>query len=118
MLDVIQREHRFRGASFTVSTGVFAGFGLRGAGVRRQRVHVGCRPALPLPFAEVRGEGREGARWAYHDDVVRIAAAFRPAPAERRSAGHLPGQRVAVRRCVAAARLRRPRHQADPLPAD
>ena len=35
-----------------------------------------------------------GARWAYHDDVVRMAAAFRPA-LQRRGvpAGHLPGQR-------------------------
>ena len=59
-----------------------------------------------------------GARWAYHDDVVRMAAAFRPA-LQRRGVPQrdLPGQRLAVRRRVAAARLRRPRHQAHPLPA-
>ena len=40
----------------------------------------------------------------------------RPAAA-RRPPGHLPGQRQPVRRRVAAARLRRPRHQAHPFPA-
>ena len=41
-----------------------------------------------------------------------------PGPAApRRPPGHLPGQRRRLRRRVAAARLRRPGHQAHPLPA-
>ena len=50
MLGVIYREHRFQGGVIGGEHGVFAGFGLRGAGVRRQRVRVGCRPALPVTF--------------------------------------------------------------------
>ena len=50
VLGVIHREHGFPGCVIGGEHGVLAGFGLRGAGVRRQRVHVGCRPALPVTF--------------------------------------------------------------------
>jgi hypothetical protein len=55
LLGVVQREHRFGGRVFDGEHWVFAGFGLRGAGVRRQRVHVGCRPALPVTFCRSPG---------------------------------------------------------------
>jgi putative transposase len=45
-----------------------------------------------------------GARWAHHHDVVRMAAAFRPAPAGPRRPGiGLPRQRQCLRRRAAAA---------------
>jgi hypothetical protein len=50
VLGVIQHEHRRAWCDVGGVDGVFAGFGLRAAGVRRQREHVGNRPALPVIF--------------------------------------------------------------------
>jgi putative transposase len=79
---------------------------------------IGGSKSYLFAFLDDHSRAVMGARWAYHDDVVRMAAAFRPALQRRRCpGGDLPGQRLGVRRRVAAARLRGPGHQADPLPA-
>ena len=55
-----------------------------------------------------------GARWSHHDDVVRMAAAFRPALQARGvpQSAYLDNGSPFI-----DARLRRPGHKADPFPA-
>ena len=68
---------------------------------------IGGKKSYLFAFIDDHSRAVMGARWSHHDDVVRMAAAFRPALQARgvpRSG--LPGQRLSLRRRVAAARLR------------
>ena len=78
---------------------------------------IGGRKTYLFCFIDDHSRAVMGARWAFHEDVVRLAAALRPALAiARRPRIGLRRQRNRVRRRVAAARLRGAGHQAGPLP--
>src|SRR6202034_2688970 len=60
---------------------------------------VGGRKTYLFCFIDDHSRAVMGARWAFHEDVVRLAAALRPALAAR---GRLRRQRLRVRRRVSA----------------
>jgi len=73
----------------------------------------GKKPYL-LAFIDDHSRAVMGARWSHHDDVVRMAAAFRPALQARGvpQSAYLDNGSPFI-----DARLRRPGHKADPFPA-
>jgi transposase InsO family protein len=79
---------------------------------------IGGRKSYLFAFLDDHSRAITGHRWGFAEDTVRLAAALRPALAARGVPEYVyAGQRIGVRRFLAAAGLRQARHQAGPLHA-
>ena len=78
---------------------------------------IGGKKSYLFAFIDDHSRAVMGARWSHHDNVVRMAAGFRPALQARGVPRSCYLDNGPLCRRVAAARLRGPGHKARPLPA-